>query len=227
MSIPAPRSWRAFAPARPGWLEVGGRWPPALCVVVFLPLSLGLLVLYAWASSARLGMLTEVLLLSLVMARSSAIRWRDLVSLTATLCLGDFLFLIGPARWMWPDDGVSTLSSLRIVGHPIVIAASCGQVVLALLLLAGLDPQLRSKIRDFVTPVGRGSVVRAAGAIVLLACALWTSRHLIEGGTLVQFKVEVFTTDVGLPTCVDSKPSIAPNTPASEPLVGCVGSANQ
>jgi len=203
-----------LAPARrPGWLEVGGRWPPVLCVLIFLPLAVGLRVLYAWAPSARFGMLAEVLLLGLVMARSRAVRWHDLFSLTAALCLANFIFLVGPARWIWPDYGSSTLSSLRVLGHPALIAASCGQVVLALLLLAGLDPQLRTQIRSFVTPVGRGFVLRAAGVTVLLVCALWNGRHLVNGDTLVRVKVEVFAIDVGCPTVPGSEPSITPNAP--------------
>jgi hypothetical protein len=220
MGIRARRWWRVLAPARrPGWLDVGGRWPPVLCVLVVLPLAIGLRVLFAyWAPSVRVGMLTEVLLLTFVMARSRAVRWHDLFSLTAALCLANFLFLVGPARWIWPDYGSSTLSSLRVLGHPALIAASCGQVVLALLVLAGLDPQLRTQIRGFVTPVGRGFVLRAAGVTVLLVCALWNGRHLVNGDTLVRVKVEVFTIDVGCPTVPGSEPSITPNTPTSPAL---------
>ncbi len=172
-------------------------------------------------------MLAEILLLSFVMARSRAIRWHDLVALTAILCLADFLFLVGPSRWIWPDYGFSTLSTLRSMGRPTVMAAECGQVVLAMLLLAGLDPQLGRKIRAFVTPGGRGLVLRAAGAIVLLACALWSGRHLINDGTLAEVKVSYILTGVDLPNCGGSERSTAPNTPASPALAGCLGPANQ
>ncbi|MGA8333002.1 MAG: hypothetical protein WB777_27520, partial [Mycobacterium sp.] len=170
MSSPlqARRSWLMLAPAeRPGWLDVGGRWPSALCVLVVLPLVVGLRVLFAhWGPSVRVGMLTEVLLLTFVMARSRAIRWHDVVWLTAIMSVAGFVFFVGPARWIWPDIGVPTLPLLRFAATPKVIAAECGQVVLALLLLAGLDPHLRSRIRGLVTPAGRAPVLRSAGGIV-------------------------------------------------------------
>jgi len=215
-----------LAPARrPGWLELGGRWPSAFCVLIVVPLAVGWTTLFAYLGpSVRVGMLAQVLLLSFVMARSRAIRWHDLISLTAMLCLAGFLFFIGPARWVWPDLGPPSLSSLRIFWTPALIAVVCGQVVLALLLLAGLDPQLRSKIRDFVTPVGRGFVLRAAVAIVLLACALWNGRHVVNGGAPAEIKVTVVTTEMELvPSCVRPDPSIAQVSPAT---AGCVGPAN-
>ena len=210
---------------RPRWLAVGGRWPSALCVLIVLPLAVGLHVLFAyWEPSVRVGFLTEVVLLTFVLARSRAIRWHDVVSVTATLCVANFLFFVGPARWIWPYLGFSTLRTLRFVGTPTVIAGACGQVVLALLLLAGLDPQLRTNIRAFGTPVGRGFVLRAAGAIVLVSCALWSGRHLANGGTLVQVRIEYVIAPVEFTSCVRLEPSIAPTSPAP---TSCVGPANQ
>lgn len=219
--------WLLLAPAqRPGWLDVGGRWPSAICVLMLLPLVVGLRVLFAyWEPSVRVGMLTEVLLLTFVMARSRAVRWHDVVWLTATMSVAGFVFFIGSARLIWPDFRIPALPILRGSATPTVVAGECGQVVLALLLLAGLDPKLRSQIRGFVAPVGRGVVLRAAGAIVLLACALWGGRHLVSHGTLVEVKYVYVATVMTVPSCVRPEPSIAPNTPASPPAA-CIGPAN-
>ncbi len=220
MSIRAWRSWLVLAPAqRPGWLDVGGRWPPALCVVMVLPLTVGLHVLFAYhPTSVGLGLLIEVLLVGLVMARSRAIRRHDVVSLAATVWFAEFLFFVGPARWIWPALGFPISSVLRVVGRPAGIAATFGLVVLALLLLAGLDPELRKAIRAFLTPVGRGFVLRTAGATVLLACALWTGLNFFNGGRIVQVSVELAMT-----YCVRPEPSIAPSTPARAPIARCFG----
>jgi len=226
MRIRAWRSWLVLVPAeRPGWLELGGRWPPALCVVMALPLTVGLQVLFAYhPTSVGLGVLVEVVLLSLVMARSRAIRWYDVVCLAAILWVAEFIFLVGPARWIWPWSGFSISSLLHVLARPAGIAATSGQVVLALLLLAGLDPQVRRNIRGFITPVGRGFIWRATFATVLVACALWSGRYLLNRDTIVQVRVELAT--ITETYCVRPESAVAPSTQASPPpapIARCFG----
>jgi hypothetical protein len=162
----------------------------ASCLVIFLLLNVGLLALFAAFQPSRwVGLLTELVLLSLVMARLRSVRVRDVVALAATLWLTVFLSFVVANRWIWPDYGFSAASMARAMSQPAVLVAALGHVVLAVLLLAGVDPQLRGEIRSFVRPGRRGFVLRLASVAVLVGCAVWTGRNLLSVGPYFKFTV--------------------------------------
>ena len=203
--------------SRPAWLRWGGRWPLALCLLTCFLALLGLGALVAFhPPPRRVPLLTSVLVLMVTMSRLRQVRPVDVLAVSGVRIASALLVATVVTRWVFPGlYGYPTvLHSLRIVG-----VYEVGQLALALLLLLGLDPEVRTSLRS---PFSRGRSVVITGVVMslaLLAAGAWTGHYLVSGAQpyLPAGYFKIFVTSAS-PGGAGPSFSSCPNEPNTLPL---------
>lgn len=164
------------------WLYGRSRWPLPACLMACVVTFLGLGALAAYHPSPRpLYTVAGVLAFVALLARLRRIRLVDVAALTAARLAVVPLLTQYVWRWIYPGmTGYPTpLRGLRLAA-----GYTLGQAVLAVVLLAILDPELRGRLGRSIPGLHR-HVVRLVPMAALVALVGWSGHYLVTGSPRV------------------------------------------